>query len=176
MTEPGSPTPQLRELAPVEGASRGFQVSRLVEYIETNRAGFTEEVLVDSARRGGYPEDVIEEARVRARAREASEPTRRRARRWILVAYLVTFAVLTLGMLASPYAGQYGAGYIGTIILAVTLVLGFLLSMGWLGWRAGKASVEAGASLVVFLTVPVILLVAVAGMCVATGLPIPRSY
>ena len=176
MTDAGTPTPPLDDAAALKGVSRGYLVSNLVHYIDVHGAAFTEEALLESARRHGYPDDVVEEARARSHAKAASAPTRQRARRWILAAYAVTFGLLTLGMLTSPYAGQYGAGFVGTIILAVTLGLALLLSTGWLGWQGRKAWADAGASLVVFLSLPIILLVTVAGLCVATGLPIPRSY
>ena len=175
MTETGTPTPPLDDAAALKGVSRGYLVSNLVHYVEVHGAAFTEEALLNSARRHGYPEDVVEEARARLHAQAASAPTRRRARRLILAAYALTFGVLAAGMLASGAARSYGAGTIGTIILAVTLGLALLLSMGWLGWQGRKASADA-ASIVVFLSLPIILLVALAGMCVATGLPIPRSY
>jgi cation transport ATPase len=173
MTEPNEPAPPLDELASMPKVSHGYQVSMIVQYIERNQARFTEEALVQAARGRGYAEDVVEEARARARANTASAPMKQRARRWILIAYLVTFAVLAIGMFTSPSGGQYGAGLIGTVVLAVTLALAFLLSMGWLGWR-GRQTGGPPTGIVILLSIPVVLLIAVAGVCVATGLPIPR--
>jgi hypothetical protein len=172
MTEPNEPAPPLAELASMPKVSWGYQVSMIVHYIERNQAQFTEEALLDAARGRGYPEDVVREAGARVRANTASGPVRHRARRWILTAYLLTFAVLTIGMLTSP-SGQNGTGPIGAGILAVTLAIAFLLSIGWLGSR-GRRIAGATPGMVAFLAVPVVLLIAVAGICVASGLPIPR--
>ena len=129
---------------------------------------------MQAARDRGYPEDVLEEARARARARTAAAPARQRARRWVLLAYLITFALLTAGMLASENSRQYGAAYIGTVVLAVTLGVALLLSLWWLRWRGSRD--PSGAGVAGLLSLPVLLLVGVAGSCLATGLPIPRPY
>lgn len=174
MTDPATQTPPLEDAASMPRARRGYHVGVVTKYLETNRARFTEEALVQAARARGYPEDVVEEARTRARANEASAPTRHRARRWILAAYLVTFAVLTIGMLVSEYAQRNGVAGVGTAVLTVTLGIALLLSLAWLR-RGGKVG-DGATGIVVLLSVPIVLLVTVAGLCVATGLPIPRPY
>lgn len=174
MTEPAAPTPPLDELASMPSVSRGYQVSMVVRYIEVNRDRFTEDVLVRAARGRGYPEDVVEEARARARANERSAPARQRARRWIVAAYLLTFTVLTIGMHANRYAGEYWAvAYIGTGVLALTLGLALLVSLGWLAWL-GPRIADHAPGMVLILTVPIVLLVTVAGLCVSTAFPVPR--
>jgi hypothetical protein len=166
-TPPTRPTPQLPP-------DRGTQVARAAQYFEANRSRFTEEALVRVARDEGYPDDVIEEARARARALDVTAPTRRRARQIILGAYLLTFVVLVVAMFSSAYARQYGGHVIGSVILAVILGLAYLLSAAWLRWR-GQRMEDPALGLVVLLSVPAVLLVIVAGACVATGLPIPRQ-
>jgi cation transport ATPase len=175
MTEPTVPpaSPEPRIATPTGGHAE--RVSTVARYLETNRDRFTEDALVRAARDAGYPEDVLDAAKARARASAAAAPVRQRARRWILIAYLATFAVLTAGMLLSEYSRQYGASYIGTVVLAAALGLAFLLSLGWLRWRGSKVE-QSTAGVALLLSVPVVLLVVVAGSCLATGLPIPRPY
>jgi hypothetical protein len=176
MTDPEAPTPTLEDPASMPRARREYRVGLVTRYFETNRGRFTEEALVEAARVRGYPEDVVEEARHRARVNEASAPNRHRAQRWIQVAYVVTFAVLTLGMLASEYAQRSSSSYIGTAVLAVTLGIALLVSLAWLRRSRGGKVGDGPVGMVLLLSVPIVLLVAVAGLCVATGLPIPRPY
>jgi predicted small integral membrane protein len=176
MTEPADPAPPLENRAAMPRARRAYHLGLVTKYLEANRARFTEEALVEAARAQGYPEDVVEEARLRARANEASAPIRHRARRWIQAAYLVTFAVLTIGMLASEYAQRSSSSYIGTAVLAVTLGIALFVSLAWLRRRGGGTVGDRPVGMVILLSVPIVLLVAVAGLCVATGLPIPRPY
>ena len=173
MTDPGPPTPPLEGRDAKPRARRGYQLGLVTTYFESNRASFTEDALAQAARAQGYPEDVVEEARLRARANEASAPIRHRARRWIQIAYLLTFAVLTIGILANEslrFTGSYN--WIGIPALALILGLALLASFAWL---RGRRTVGVGpGGIVVLLSVPIVLLVTVAGVCVATGLPIPR--
>lgn len=175
MTDPGEPTPPIRELSSIPSAGRGFQVATVVKFFEFHRGRYTEEALIRSAIARGYPADVVEEARVRARANEVSAPTRHRARRWIVAGYLLTFALLTIGMFVNPGAEGYGGRYIGTVILAATLVMALLISLGWLGW-SGRGTSDQAPAIALLLSVPLVLLITVAGLCVATGLPIPRQF
>jgi hypothetical protein len=175
MTEPiaPAPSPDPRIVTPTGGHAE--RVSTVVRYLERNRAGFTEDVLLRAARDAGYPEEVLEEARARARAIAASVPGVRRVRRWIVRAYLLTFALLAAGMLVSEYAQRHLASYLGTAILGVTLGICLLVSIGWLRWR-GKSFDDSTLGAVSLISVPVVLLIAVAGTCIATGYPIPRPY
>jgi hypothetical protein len=93
----------------------------------------------------------------------------------VLGAYLITYAVLVAGMFASEYSRRYGGHVIGAVILAALLGLALLISLWWLRDRAGKMN-EAAAGLAALLSVPLVLLVAVAGLCISTGYPIPRAY
>ena len=175
MTDPDAPAPSAdsRTVTPTGGHAE--RVATVVRYLESNRDRFTEEALMEAARGRGYPEDVLEEARARARASAGAPPLGHRARRWIQIAYLLTFAVLTVGMLASEYSRRYGAAYVGTVVLAVALGLALLISLWWLRWQGSKVG-RSAAGAAVLLSIPVVLLVVVAGSCLATGLPIPRPY
>ena len=106
-------------------------------------------------------------------AADVSAPVRARATRWVKWAYGITYLLLVLGMIANPAAGAYGGAVIGTVILGVTLGLAYVMSAVWLRSRGRKVR-EMTSGMAVLLSLPVVLLVIVAGSCVATGLPIPR--
>ena len=61
------------------------------------------------------------------------------------------------------------------MVLAAGLGLALLVSLGWLRWQGSKVE-QSTAGVALLLSVPVVLLVVVAGSCLATGLPIPRPY
>jgi hypothetical protein len=169
----GRPPPEQPTATPT--VSREDQVSALARYLVSNRGTFTEEALAASARSSGYAEDVVADAIDRARADATSPPTTQRARRWILAAYLATFAVLTTGMFVSESARRYGGHIVATFILAAALGFALLISLLWLRSQ-GRAVDGAPAGMVTVLAVPIVLLVVVAGLCIGTGLPIPRPY
>ena len=175
MTEPNAPAPWPDPRIGTPTGGHAERVSSVLRYLERNRVGFTEDVLVRAARDAGYPEDVVEEARARARAGATGSPARQRARRWVLIAYLLTFAALTTGMLVSEYARRYGAAYIAAAVLAATLGVALVVSLWWVR-RQGKNVEQSTGGLVLLLSLPAVLLVAVAGSCLATGLPIPRPH
>ena len=173
MTEPKAPAPSPDQLIVTPTGGHAERVSTVARYLETNRDRFTEDALIKAARDRGYPDDVLEEARARARASATAAPVAQRARRWVLIAYLLTFALLTVGMLTSEYSRSYGAAYIGTVVLAGALGITLLVSLGWLRWQGGNVG-QSAAGAALLLSIPVVLLVVVAGTCLATGLPIPR--
>jgi hypothetical protein len=173
MTEPNVPGPSSDPPIVTPTGGRAERVSTLVRYLETNRGRFTEDALMQAARAAGYPDDVLDEARARTRASAGVAPVGQRVRRWILVAYLLTFALLTAGMFGSESARRYGGAFIGSIILAATLGVTLLVSLWWLRRQGGRIDPSA-AGLAGLLSLPLLLLVIVAGSCLATGLPIPR--
>ena len=173
MSEPnGAASSGPRIAAPTGGHAE--RVSTVARYLDSNRDRFTEDALVRAARDRGYPEDVLEEARARARATVAAAPLTQRARRVVQAGYLLTFAVLAVAMFASEASQQYGGANIGTVILAVTLGIGLLVSLAWLRWLGDRVGQSAAATAALF-SLPLVLLVVIAGSCIATGLPIPRS-
>jgi hypothetical protein len=153
----------------------GQPVESLARYLELNQDRFTDEALGRAARDAGYPDAEIDQARARVRARAAAAPVRARATVAVLGAYLVTYAVLVAGMFASEYARRYGGHVVGAVILAVLLGFALLISRWWLRDRGAKMS-EAATGLAALISVPLVLLVAVAGICISTGYPIPRPY
>jgi hypothetical protein len=153
----------------------GQPVESLARYLEANRDRFTEETLARAARDAGYSDAAIDQAVARIRARAAAAPVRTRATRAVLGAYLITYAVLVTGMFASEYSRRYGGHVIGAVILAALLGFALLISRWWLRDRAVKAG-DAATGMAVLLSVPLVLLVVVAGLCISTGYPIPRPY
>jgi hypothetical protein len=164
--EPAEPPPSTTT------SSRADQVSALAAYLAANHGRFTDEALDQAALDAGYPKDVLAEARA-ARGADPAVAIRQRARRWVLAAYGITFLLLLVGMFANPAAGRYGGSVIGAIVL--TLTLGLALAIALFAVRRSRPSTAGTGAMVMtgILAIPVILLVVVAGLCVATGLPIP---
>jgi hypothetical protein len=151
--------------APVPNRGKGV----LYAYLERNRGKFTDEALTEAVLKEGYSQEEVTAAFAELARAEGAKPVRARARQIVLAAYAITFAVLVFGMLTSSYA--MGSGFIGSIILAVTM--GLALGISLLVVRRSKGHGFASGPMVLtgMLVVPVILLVIVAGLCLATGLP-----
>jgi hypothetical protein len=175
MTESTPPTSPDATPTAAPAAYPGQSAESLSRYLEVHAASFTQEALARAARDAGYSDADIDQAAALLRARAAAAPVRSRASRVVLVAYLSTFAVLAGGMFASEYARQYGGHVIGSVILAVTLGLALLIARWWVRARSGRAG-DTAAGMAVLLSVPFVLLVIVAGLCIGTGMPIPRAY
>jgi hypothetical protein len=153
--------------------SRADQVAALAAYLAANHGRFTDEALDKAALDAGYPKDVLAEARA-ARAADPAVAIRQRARRWVLAAYGITFLLLVFGMFTNPAARTYGGSLIGAIVLALTLGLALAIAL-FVVRRCRPNLADTGAMVMTgILAIPIILLVIVAGLCVATGLPIPR--
>jgi hypothetical protein len=169
-----TPPPAPSDVPPsATSGSRADQVSALAAYLAANQGRFTDAALEQAALDAGYPKDVLAEARA-ARAADPAVAIRQRARRWVLAAYGITFVLLLLGMFANPAARAYGGSVIGAIVLALTLGLALAIAL-FVVRRSRPNIAETGAMVMTgILAIPVILLVVVAGLCVATGLPIPR--
>jgi hypothetical protein len=148
--------------------------SDLGAWLEANRAGFTDEALTAAATGAGWDASAVEAQLKRLRAREGVAPLRSRARLVIGILYLGGFLVLTAGMLVSPNGRAYGASVIGVIVLLISLAIAYVLGRLWVDHIAAPRSMAA-VGLVILLSLPVILWVAVTGLCVATGLPVPTA-
>ena len=211
-TDPGRP--------PAPDPERAARATKLTTYVRENAGRYTDAAITAELTRAGYPEDEIRAA-LAAVPHDAAPPSQvNRAIVAILVAYGVTFALLSVGMLANVRgrAGYFGpdAGG-GILILAGSLGIALFFSLAWVGSRRaallllalmfglfGIANFNAGApgliglafavglailalrrrstpsgrttaTLGLLLSVPVILLGVIAGLCVATGLPLPSA-
>lgn len=171
-----APQPSPADAPPLAtSTSRADQVAALAAYLAANHGRFTDEALETAALDAGYPKDVLTEARA-ARAADPAFAIRQRARRWVLAAYGIVFLLLLLGMFINPAARTYGGSVIGAIVLALTLGLALAIAL-FVVRRSRPNTAETGAMVMTgILAIPIVLLVVVAGLCVATGLPIPRSY
>jgi hypothetical protein len=134
----------------------------LERYFADNQATTSEEALSAAARSAGHSDEAIAKAWARVRANEVAAPVRKQARSIVLWAYIATFVVLLAGMIINNPTTAGGGG----IVLMIALALGLGLS------RFMVRVADPGAALAVILAGPVIVLVIVAGLCVATGLPI----
>ena len=130
-------------------------------YIDAHLGRYTREVLEAALVAAGHDAGSVSEAIRRVASRREAEPTRATARRIVTIAYVLTFLLLAVVLLAAE--AQYGAGYgvIATGILAVTLGLAFAISRFWVG-RLGTGALWA------MLSLPLILLAVVGGACYAT--------
>jgi hypothetical protein len=156
---------------PVPPKDGDARIASLAAYVEANRETYTPDALAASARASGYTETEIEAALVRA-GRIASGTTphdRARARRLVLVIYAATYLVFAF-LFLRPESSAYGAGPIALIILAVSMGLMLLLSF-WSIRRSSPRATTASGIVTALLVGPLILLVAVSGLCVATTAP-----
>lgn len=151
--------------APVPNRGKGV----LYAYLERNRGKFTDEVLTEAVLKEGYTQEEVTAAFAELARAEGSKPVRARARLIVLAAYAITFAVLVFGMLTSSYA--MGSGFIGSIVLAGSMGLALGLSLLVVRHSKGDGSGGGLMALTGMLVIPVVLLVIVAGLCLATGLP-----
>jgi cation transport ATPase len=144
------------------------RVRKLTEYFADNQASMTHDALGRQASAKGYSEAEIEAASSAAEARRAPDAAARsRARRVILGLYLVTYLVLSAGMLMSN--AFYGVGTIGLLILAVALAIALAISLAWIRRRHLDAGHDGAMATLVAL--PLVLLVGVAGLCLYTTGP-----
>jgi len=160
MTEPTAP-----QMPP------GERANGLAAYFRSNRGSFTDEALKARASEAGYSTAEVEEALASSRGADLSLPLRRRARSIVLGAYLITYAVLAYGTFTTSYA--FGAGQIGTVILTIAMGLTAAISLAIV--RRSRRTWTGVGSLAPVLAVPLILLVIVAGLCVASGYPFHQS-
>lgn len=171
MTDP-SDRPAAPRPRPASDINQPFRGQRLEGYLWSNRDKFTEAALAHAAEAAGYgPEEIAAAAQAVARRRAdeaAAKPVKARARRYILAAYGITFLLFAIAFLRptatqSPYVG--GSLLLG--ILAFAMLIALLLGFVWVAARRPSAERAEGA-LGVMLAVPFVLLILVAGLCLAT--------
>jgi hypothetical protein len=174
MTGPSDPpvAPPPRRRAADIAAS--YRATILEDYLWSNRDRFTEAALATAAEGAGYGSDEIAAAAgavARRRADEAAaRPIKARARRSVLLAYGITwlvFAFLFLRPEADSVGYYRGVGPFALGILAVVLFLTLLLALAWIATQRPSAD-RAESALSIMLSVPFVLLVIVAGLCVTT--------
>ena len=153
------------------GATRD-RVASLSEYFLAGAERYTPEALRRAASEAGFTPQEIDEAYGRATERQRDEavagPIRHRARRIVLAAYGLVYAAFAVAFLTFAY--RLGAGIIALVILGVVVLVALAISLTWVGSRHPSDDQVEGA-LVTMLAVPFVLLIAVAGLCVAGTTP-----
>jgi hypothetical protein len=142
----------------------------LRDYFRANRDRFTADALDDAARAAGYGDEMIAAAHAAIGRGDAATATKARARSAVLVAYLATYVVLVALMLYNDRT-HYGQSVISSIVLTVFLGTALVISLDLIG----RARAGGSVSLRGLIAVPLVLLVAVAGVCLWSGEPIPRG-
>jgi hypothetical protein len=163
---PGAPPHDPEPVAPgTDGASADLPAAQLIPYLAANRGAFTDDALREAAAAAGYSTAAIDEAFERIAASSSGvSRVRVRARLIVLAAYGLTFIALSAGMSAN------GSGN-AIPILAYSLVPFLLISFFLLRGRRTDAE-RAGLALAGLLAAPLVFLVIIGGLCLATGLPL----
>jgi hypothetical protein len=138
-------------------------LSALAGYLARHAGQFTPEALRQAAIDAGYTPDEITQASDRARRAAAVRPIRARAQWIVLGAYALVWVLFASVYLTRDYS--YGMGPVLQSILTISLLIALGLSLLWVRWRRPDPS-TVGRATAVFLAVPVVLLVGVAGLCV----------
>jgi hypothetical protein len=152
------------------------RVASAAGYIHDHRERFTRDALTANLTASGYTPEEIAEAWRRSDAeaveRSAADASGRSDRRnlvalIIAAAYLLTWGVFTIGWLTSEPPGTVAlvAG-IFAVALLIPGVIALVLVRSW--DRLREASV---GTVVAALIVPIVVLVGIAGLCVATFPP-----
>jgi hypothetical protein len=148
------------------------RVAALSDYFLAGANRYTPEALRQAATESGFSPAEIDAAYARAIERQRDEqvagPIRRRARRIVLASYGLVYAAFVAAFLTVAY--RLGAGIIAIVILSLVLLIALSISLAWVGGRHASADRVQGA-LVTMLAVPFVLLLAVAGVCVAGTTP-----
>jgi hypothetical protein len=167
-TPPSSESTAPRPIAP-QRWSPADRVTILTDHFVANARSHTPDALGRSALEAGYTQEDVTTAIVAADARltaaENSALARTTAQRTILAMYVMTYLAFAFLLLSQEF---YGYGAILLTILTVAMLLALGLSALWVrrgAWR------EPGASVGAILSVPIILLLLVAGPCAYTTFP-----
>ena len=140
------------------------RVASLTEYFLAGAERYTPEALRQAASEAGYSPAEIDEATRRQRDEELAAPIRRSARWIVLAAYGLVYGVLAL--VFRGYDDRYGFATIAFAVLTVVLGSALLISIFWIRGRRPSAERLQGA-MVTMLSLPLVLLVSVAGLCIA---------
>jgi hypothetical protein len=137
----------------------------IVAYIRSNRDRYTGQALRQQLLAAGHPAESVDAALAAeflpaADAQAGTRDLRPPATLVMVVAYVVTFVAVT--------AMRAGASYVTTLeaLLAINLIVIGLISFV-LVWRNKQLAAGVAGALVVGLIVPFVLLVIVAGTCLA---------
>jgi hypothetical protein len=144
-------------------AAAGPDDPMLHAYLMANRGRYTDDALLEAAANAGYRREVVLEAIAALPPLESTAPTRKRAVLVVLGSYAVVFALLAASMAAN------GNGNLN-VILAISMGLGALISIPFLR-RGPRMAPGAQLAMGGLIAVPLVLLVLIAGTCLASGMP-----
>ncbi|HKB28863.1 MAG TPA: hypothetical protein VKC59_07560, partial [Candidatus Limnocylindrales bacterium] len=91
-----------------ESPAPNRNIPALRAYLERNRGAFTDEALTEALLKEGYTKEDVQAGLAWLGVAEASKPVRARARRIVLAAYGITYAVLVIGMLRNGSTAAVG--------------------------------------------------------------------
>lgn len=133
-----------------------------------NVGSFTPEALTRAAAAAGYSSEQITSAMLLAEARgrgvDSLRPVRGRARLIVLLGYALVWVFFGVQYLLLPSPGSYVSGSSLQVILTISLVIALVVSLAWI-YRTRPDPERVGRALTILLAVPIVLLVAVAGLC-----------
>jgi hypothetical protein len=147
---------------PARAGTPADRVNTLARYLASHAERFTPEALRQAALEAGYTPEEIAQASDRADRAAAVRPIRARAQWIVLGAYALVWVLFAMVYLTRDYA--YGSGPVLQGILTISLLITLGISLLWLRWRRPDPS-TVGRATAVFLALPVVLLVGVAGLC-----------
>jgi hypothetical protein len=142
------------------------RIRLLVGWLREHQGSFTRLALERSAASAGYTSDEFEVAWQRMVVGDPLRPGRRRliiqAALLTIVAYGATWALFATDFLGPSLGYVPGIGLLQ--VLTVTLAVALLVSLAWT-WSRRPNPEEAVQSMVVLLSLPLVLLVSIAGLC-----------
>lgn len=144
-------------------------VEAAVAWLRGHQATFTRDALASGLRDAGYSEAEIAAAFEREAIEPAPRDLRSRAAAILVVGFLGTWLVLVLRMIA--IGGPGGFVPVAAVILGTILLVIGAISFAGIESSSRLRKGTTGA-LVAILAIPFVLLVIVAGLCVATTGPI----
>jgi hypothetical protein len=147
-------------------------MASLTAYLEMNRDRYTEAALRRSSLDAGYTPAEVDAAWQRAAAATSGEASiRPRTSLAVVIGTAVAFIVGTWVALAIGESISQAAGVYGPSALVTWAAAGIIGTVGWVTQRQRHPSVAQGLGCGVILVVllPIIIVLAVLGYCVATG-------
>jgi hypothetical protein len=167
VSDPTRPDDETRPRAPVV-ADTDDRVAALAAYFRTNSARFTDEALTRAALEGGYGQAEIDAARQLAAPgwqAGAAASVGPRKNYWVVagvaIAYVVALylAISGLASMSNDLSGTVGL---------VGLLLG-ITGWGLLRNREPSIAQGLGCGVVLAVTIPVVAILVIIGICVASG-------
>jgi hypothetical protein len=140
----------------------------LAGWVADQRGAHTMAALERSALESGYTKAEFDEAVRLAgkveRERQVIKPLRSQARLIVLLGYAIVWVFFAIQYLVIPAPGSYVGGSGLQTILTISLLVTIGISLLWIHGVKPDPD-RAGRALAIFLAVPLVLLIGVAGLC-----------